>query len=461
MGDPAHAGERRRFVDVSPAAIALVVIIVADVLVGIITYYRLQSNRSVIVTVFQAREDLQALLTLVIDQETAVRAVDATGGSYPQFFDPYMSAEAQYPYVLQSLHAELQTPQVAAAHRYVDDADRLHARWLASVAHPIIASPATPQAVNLEIRGKQIVDRIRSDLARAQAITESAAVTAEQAASTYVLLAISIIVLFVIAAGAIALWIERQQTLERRRFRQQIQERNAALERSNAALQEFAYVASHDLQEPLRTVASFTQLLQKRYAGKLDATADEFIGFAVEGAQRMQRLIQDILLYSRVTTTGKPLQPTDLNAPARRAVENLKVAIEERGARVEVEPLPAVMGDDVQLTQLLQNLIGNALKYAAAQPRVLVQADQNGEAWRICVKDNGIGIAPEYHQRIFRIFQRLHTRSEYGGTGIGLAICKSIVDRHGGRIWVESEAGKGSTFCFTLSPVPKENAHLA
>jgi light-regulated signal transduction histidine kinase (bacteriophytochrome) len=238
---------------------------------------------------------------------------------------------------------------------------------------------------------------------------------------------------------------------ERRRTEQQLARYSQELTRSNAELEQFAYVASHDLQEPLRMVASFTQLLAKRYQGQLDQDADEFISYAVDGATRMQRLINDLLAYSRVGTRGKPLQLKDGNDVFRQARDNLTKAIEDSGALIFTDHLPTVKGDEMQLIQLFQNLMANAIKFHGPEPpQIQVSAAKNGREWVFAVKDNGIGIAPEHQERIFSIFQRLHQRSEYPGTGIGLAMCKKIVERHGGRIWVESQVGAGSTFYFTI-----------
>jgi PAS domain S-box-containing protein len=247
------------------------------------------------------------------------------------------------------------------------------------------------------------------------------------------------------------LGINRDLT-ERKRAEGELQKTLAELERSNKELEQFAYVASHDLQEPLRMVASYVQLLARRYKGKLDADADDFIAYAVDGASHMQRMINDLLAYSRVGTRGKPFEPTDCQAVLDQVLANLKVSIEESGAVITHDPLPMVMVDESQMAQLLQNLINNAIKFRGeASPRVHISAEQKEKEWVFSVRDNGIGIDPQYHERIFIIFQRLHDRGEYPGTGMGLAICNKIVERHGGKIWVESEPGKGSTFYFTIS----------
>ncbi|HUR47199.1 MAG TPA: ATP-binding protein [Candidatus Saccharimonadales bacterium] len=234
------------------------------------------------------------------------------------------------------------------------------------------------------------------------------------------------------------------------------------LARSNKELEEFAYVASHDLQEPLRMIASYTQLLERRYKNKLDQDAHEFIAYAVDGATRMQVLINDLLAYSRVGTRGKPFAPTDCEEVMARTLSNLKIAIEESGAEITCTPLPKILGDTTQFTQLLQNLINNAIKFSRKddKPKIHVGArlekvpcSESGDqttSWHFWVSDNGIGIDPKFFDRIFIIFQRLHTRDQYAGTGIGLSVCKKIVERHGGKIWVESEPEHGTTFHFTV-----------
>ncbi len=260
-----------------------------------------------------------------------------------------------------------------------------------------------------------------------------------------------------LAIGAIR-WGEKhlfsafvRDVTEQKRAQQELARKVEELARSNAELEQFAYVASHDLQEPLRMVASYTQLLARRYKGKLDSNADEFIGFAVDGAIRMQLLVQDLLSYSRVTTKGQSFQLIDAKAACANALENLRTSIKDSNAIVNVGPLPPVLADARQFMQLFQNLIGNAVKYCDERtPEINVAAKPDGDQWLFSVQDNGIGIAPQYSERIFQMFQRLHTTKKHSGTGIGLAICRKIVERHGGKIWVEAQPGKGSTFVFTI-----------
>ncbi|MBH8572819.1 GAF domain-containing protein [Nostocaceae cyanobacterium CENA369] len=302
-------------------------------------------------------------------------------------------------------------------------------------------------------------------------------------------------------ANQIGIALSQAQMLEQE-TRQRVE-----LTRSNAELEQFAYVASHDLQEPLRMVTSYLQLLERKYKSHLDSNAEQFINYAVDGARRMQTLINDLLNYSRVSTRGQPFEQVDCQVIFERAIANLKIAIEECGGAIVIDPLPVVMADPTQLAQVFQNLIGNAIKFRTEQPpkihigavrigekaggdggdgeQLLTQnsalstqhselsnatsfnggnprnavAPQHSE-WLFSVRDNGIGLEAQYAERIFVIFQRLHGRSQYPGTGIGLAICKKIIERHGGRIWVESEPGQGSTFYFTIPDRPKESAAL-
>ena len=255
-----------------------------------------------------------------------------------------------------------------------------------------------------------------------------------------------------------------QEVAERKRAEHQLQQAVEELERSNTELQQFAYVASHDLQEPLRAVTGYCQLVARRYAGKLDKNADQFFGYITDGVDRMKALINGLLAYSRVSTKGKPFELTDLNEVLSEALCNLDSAIVETGAQITHDPLPPVRADGAQIARVFQNLIGNALKFRGEQiPRIHVSAEPAKQAgtdgslaqpgsdgWVFAVRDNGIGLDPQYADRIFVIFQRLHTRNDYPGTGIGLAVCRRIVERHGGRIWVESQAKQGAVFYFTI-----------
>ena len=320
--------------------------------------------------------------------------------------------------------------------------------------------------------GRLHMDQIRAVIAEMKdeeqrlltARSQEASVSSSRAARVIVignLLAL----FFLLLAGAVIF----QEMGQRRRAEEEVRNLNADLERrvadrtaelaerakdltrSNSELQQFAYVASHDLQEPLRMVASFTQLLAKRYSDKLDDDAREFINYAVDGAKRMQTLISDLLSYSRVGTQGKAFELVHCDAVLDRVLKSLKIAIEDNGAVIAREPLPAVSGDSIQLSQLFQNLLTNAIKFHGEKPPLVqISAKKNGSTWKLSVRDNGIGISPDHADRIFVIFQRLHTKTEYPGTGIGLAICKKIVERHGGRIWVEASPGGGSTFFFTI-----------
>jgi signal transduction histidine kinase/HAMP domain-containing protein len=242
-----------------------------------------------------------------------------------------------------------------------------------------------------------------------------------------------------------------QDITERKQLESKLESSIADLQRSNEELEQFAYVASHDLQEPLRMVASYTQLLAERYENQLDDKARKFIHYAVDGAVRMRLLINDLLVYSRVSTKGKPPELVDAHAVLGEAIKNLGMNIDETQAIITNDELPTVRADAFQMVQLLQNLISNSLKFRGeGRPHIHISSRDEGTKWLFSIKDNGIGIDPQYADKIFVIFQRLHTRAEYPGSGIGLAICKKIVERHGGRIWFESELGNGTTFYFTI-----------
>jgi len=225
---------------------------------------------------------------------------------------------------------------------------------------------------------------------------------------------------------------------------------NEDLLRSNKELEQFAYVASHDLREPLRMVSSFTQLLAQRYQSQLDNDGKEFIQYAVDGAMRMQELIDDLLAYSRIKTRGEPFSLVNLNKILELVINNLSLTVQEKNAHITSDELPSIIADEAQMSQLFQNLIGNALKFCIIEPRIHISSKEENDYYIFSVHDNGIGIEPQHFKRIFQIFQRLQLRAEYAGTGIGLAICKNIVERHRGKLWLESQLGEGTTFYFSI-----------
>jgi light-regulated signal transduction histidine kinase (bacteriophytochrome) len=261
---------------------------------------------------------------------------------------------------------------------------------------------------------------------------------------------------------------EKRLQAERKVASDQLAKNMEELARSNAELEQFAYVASHDLQEPLRMVTAYSQLLGERYRGKLDEQADKYIAYAVDGATRMQTLIQDLLAFSRAGSQSLMGESIDSNLIVQHALKNLQVALQESGAVVNFENLPMIIGNGSQLQQVFQNLIGNALKFRGKEmPVIQVTAEMilpRDDRWTFCVSDNGIGVAPENLVNIFVVFHRLHTRTEYAGNGIGLSICKKIIERHGGTIWAESQLGHGCKFKFTLQGTrdkesPKNEIH--
>ncbi|RXA20756.1 PAS domain S-box protein, partial [Methanosarcina sp. MSH10X1] len=255
----------------------------------------------------------------------------------------------------------------------------------------------------------------------------------------------------------IGIFAAARDITERKKAEKMLNLKLDELARSNAELEQFAYVSSHDLQEPLRMIASYLQLLQRKYQGELDDKADKYIYFAVDGASRMQNLINDLLEFSRVTTKAREFEPTDCKSLLDQVVFDLEISIKENEASVSYGTLPVVMADSMQLAQVFQNLISNAIKFRSEKvPEIEISAKKKADKWLFSVRDNGIGIDPKFSQRIFEVFKRLHKKEDYPGTGIGLSICKKIIERHGGRIWVESELGNGSVFYFTLPLVPAE-----
>ena len=298
------------------------------------------------------------------------------------------------------------------------------------------------------LRGRTLLDHaLRSDAAQLSAASELRAIT-----STGTERAVEIR-LANTSGGQFVVYVF--DISERRQRERDLRQRMRTLEQSNSDLEQFASIASHDLREPLRMVVSYTQLLSERYRGQIDEKADKFIHYAVQGATRMQRLIDDLLCYSRLENPGRPSLPTAVTDALRDTLSDMRVVIADSGATISYGQLPTVLVDPVQLTQLFQNLIHNAIKFRSeAPPRIEVSAEPEGGMWRIAVRDNGIGIDKRYHDRIFQMFQRLHERSKYDGSGIGLATARKIIERHGGTISVSSAPGEGSTFSFTLPAAP-------
>jgi signal transduction histidine kinase len=413
-------------------------------------------------------DQLQEFLAAAMDVETGERGYVVTGD--PVFLEPYHSGIERLGPELQRLSAALANDprQQSALKALQETVPQLVRHDGQVVAFKASKDDGAAQRAVATGRGKQIMDHIRQLIAVLRAEEREQLQQREQQFQTglgwsmLIIVAGSLVGFTAVGSAAVAinrslrernrLNAELQQALaQNTQMLNQLRAAGADLTRSNQELEQFAYVASHDLQEPLRKVSSFAQLLSAQYKGKLDADADEFIGYMVDGASRMQTLIQNLLAYSRLGRKGQSFAPANGSAVLRQALTNLQGAIEESGAVVTSAPLPTVLADEGQLVQLFQNLIGNAIKFCGAnKPLIQVRAEPNGPAWTFSVRDNGIGIDPQFAERIFVIFQRLHSREEYPGTGIGLALCKKIVERHGGRIWLESKPGQGATFCFTI-----------
>jgi signal transduction histidine kinase len=448
------------------------------ILVGILSYRRMirtDEDREWVEHTHLVMEKLDAVLTNMLDIETGERGYILVGE--PAFLKPYSLALDRVRQNLKDIR-DL-TGDNPAQRRALDRLEPLVSERLGTARDEIglrtregLAAGAESVRANT---GKQSMDQIRDTLAgMTQEENRLFKLRKEEAAKSSRYLRIVIVtgqflaVAFLCFAGTMV----GQEIGQRRRSEEEVLKLNADLEqrvaerteelnerakdltRSNSELQQFAYVASHDLQEPLRMVASFTQLLAKRYGDKLDDDAREFINYAVDGAMRMQTLISDLLSYSRIGTQGKQLELTNSDALFKKVLDSLQLGIQESGAEIVSDPMPMVMADPRQLGQLFQNLLTNAIKFKGEAPiRIKISVERSGSNWKISVRDNGIGISQEHAERIFIIFQRLHTKTEYPGTGIGLAICKKIVELHGGRIWIEPSPGGGTTFCFTIPAV--------
>ncbi|MFE0629669.1 ATP-binding protein [Streptomyces sp. NPDC058864] len=441
----------------------------------------------------------------LVNQETGVRGYGLSGQR--QFLDPYTQGLADERTALDRLRPLVQGD--ARARTDLDGVTAAAGAWQGLIARPVAAAPAVPGepvplAVQRADEGRTAFDRVRDALSRQQEHLRQARITAGTQLDAAVRLrngvftaiAVVIVLLAVLVFEGLRRGINRPlerlgadvrhvtrgrfddpitatgpadlrrlgrdvEAMRRRlaeelsfaeRARELLDEQSAELKRSNAELEQFAYVASHDLQEPLRKVSSFTQLLQRRYGDQLDERADQYIAFAVDGANRMQTLINDLLAFSRVGRVHNQQNTVDLERIADGTQDALSVALEESGAEITRDPLPTVVGDATQLGMLWQNLISNAVKFRHPDraPRIHVEARRDGDLWRFSVTDNGIGIDPEFAEKVFVIFQRLHTKDAYPGNGIGLAMCKKIVEFHGGSIGIDPEYGPGTRMAFTL-----------
>ncbi|MFF9314739.1 ATP-binding protein [Streptomyces sp. NPDC014748] len=439
----------------------------------------------------------------LVNQETGIRGYGLSG--HADFLQPYAEGQADEKAALDRLRPL--TRDDARTRADLAEVERLIGVWQERIARPVAAAPAsevTKIATQRTTEGKNAFDALRGAMARQQAHLESERATAGRdlrRAETLrnwmfsLIAGVILLVAFLVFEGLrrgitnpltqlsaaardvaegrfarnlpgtgpadlrrLAADVEsmRRRLVEELEFseesRRLLDEQAADLKRSNAELEQFAYVASHDLQEPLRKVSSFTQLLQRRYGGQLDDRADQYIAFAVDGANRMQVLINDLLAFSRVGRVHNDHQRVQLEEVFARSVDNLSVAIEESGAEITHDPLPEVVGDTTQLSMLWQNLLSNAVKFRSPErpPRISVSVEREDGQWRFTVADNGIGIAPEFQEKVFILFQRLHTKDAYPGTGIGLAMCKKVVEFHGGTIGIDSGYAPGTRIVFTL-----------
>ncbi|HYQ64946.1 sensor histidine kinase [Actinophytocola sp.] len=497
----------RRIINVS--LMALAVFLLAALVVGGLALSRLANARTTVVQrIDPALQQSLLLESALVDQETGVRGYAL--GADEDVLNPYIIGVTAQNTAAARLHGLL--GDLPDAETQLTRVAERAGEWREAYAQPTIAEiartrqPAPSTSVE---QGKEYFDRVRDALDGLQERLDSARVNAtntlDGAATTVnvVLLGIAAVFALIIAALAVGLRraairpisrlaeevrvvargdfehpvepsgprevrelgadvnVMRQRILQElsalKVAHTELDRRSTDLERSNSELEQFAYVASHDLQEPLRKVASFCQLLERRYKRQLDERADQYIAFAVDGAKRMQILINDLLAFSRVGRIVRDPVLVSCDAVLEQALANLSYSIEQTGADIDADPLPRVSAEVPLLTTVFQNLVGNALKFHGEQPpKVRVTVRRDGDFWEFAVADNGIGIDDDYAERIFVIFQRLHNKADYPGTGIGLAMCRKIVEYHGGRIWLDTSVESGSRFCFTL-PVLDED----
>jgi signal transduction histidine kinase len=502
-GDTAGSGNKANLF-AGTAFLAAMTLLILLGLLGYRTFAELRGATDRVTRTYQVIEKLQELLTDLSDAETGQRDFIITGDR--QYLEPYIAALGELDRdmaAVKSLTADNpgqqeRLPRIEAAAR-----ERLAILKAGIEARKTTGFRAAREII-LSGRGKMLMDSVRSRITETVEVEtgllqeRSALLPRKTTKANQVLLAGSLLAVTLLGAvfivlkkeitrrGRVESELDRQRkqlyvaleertraadelTRQRRsleemndRLKAEVAERiqaqellkgsNAELERSNRELELFASVASHDLQEPLHTIASYTELLAHKYKGRLDEKADKYIDFITVGTGHMHTMINDLLAYSRVGTRAKPFVPVKTDSVLDQALAALGKSLKESGTVIERDELPEVAGDDTQLAQLFQNLIGNAIKFRKKEAplTIRVSCERRDDEWVFCVRDNGIGIEPRFFDRIFEIFRRLHTREEYEGSGMGLAICRKIVERHGGSIWVESTFGEGSSFCFTL-----------
>lgn len=390
------------------------------------------------------------MLVNLLNQETAVRGYTSTRQRV--FLQPYYASDPLDKQSFAEVASALDRLHLPYAH--FADFTAANDRW-DEIARRLIRNPKASNATALQYQAKLLMDRMRLYDGELVSMFQNTSEDAIAGTKARLLFASAASIASIVLLGALGIELELRRRRNEAALRSTIEKHVREVERSNAALAEYAFVASHDLQEPLRMVSSYTQLLERRYGDKLDDDAKEFIYYAADGARRMQALIKDLLAYSRLGADRSAFERVEMSAAYEDALANLQIAAREAGATIQATALPPVRGNRLQIVLLLQNLIGNAIKYRGPEkPQVRVEATREGTNWQFAVSDNGIGIDPQHGERIFKMFQRLHTRQEYSGTGIGLAVVKRIVESHGGSIWVRSERGKGSTFFFTLPAEP-------